>query len=366
MTEFTVDASKLSEALNLVLNSAEIKTTIPWLSYVLIEAKDDQIRLAGTDMDMSIILNVQAEVKKSGSFCVKAKQFRDLVSLMSGEVSVSMKEDQVWLKTDSAKYRLPYLPAEEFQFIERAKDEKLSISGEVLTGMLQAASIAMETNPNGKDSWKNLELCATNGKFSITGLTGPRAATTSIQSDAEFYALLPTKAVSALISFASKADEVKLFISENVLTAQFGDNEATFKVSALKWGDWRPIVDSECEHSVEIDTDSFIPALRRALLATERSRLVSRVDFELKGEGVDLFTQSAEHGEGNEALSISCSTLNGKPIHLALDGAQLLNLFKVAKGKILWEFSETHTALRFKPQTELGFDFCYVQGTLRV
>lgn len=366
MSEFTVDAGELSEALNLALNSAEVKTTIPWLSYVLIDAKDDQVRLSATDMDMSIILNVPAKVKKAGSFCVKAKQLCDLVSLMSGKVSITTKDNQVWAKTESAKYRLPYLPAEEFQFIERADDEKLSISGEVLTGMLQAASIAMETNPNGKESWKNLELTADGTAFAITGMCGPRAATANIKSDAEFYVLLPSKAVNALTSFAAKADTVKLFISENVLTAQFGDDEATFKLSALKWADWRPIVEQGCEHQIEFNSEILAPALRRALLATERSRLVSRVDFELKGDGVDLYTASAEHGEGNETLPFSCATLNGKPVKIALDGAHLLGLFKIIKGGIVWEFSENHTALRFKPQTELPFTFCYVQGTLRV
>lgn len=366
MSEFTVEASELSEALNLALNSAETKTTIPWLSYVLIDAKDDRVRLSATDLDMSIILNVSAKVKKAGAFCVKAKQLRDLVSLMSGEVSIATKDNQVWAKTESAKYRLPYLPAEEFQFIERATEEKLSISGEVLSGMLQAASIAMESNPNGKESWKNLEFMADGTAFAITGMCGPRAATANIKSDAEFYVLLPSKAVNALASFAAKADTVKLFVSENVLTAQFGDDEATFKLSALKWADWRPIVDQACEHQIEFNSDSLAPALRRALLATERSRLVSRVDCEFKKDGLSFYAASAEHGEGNEALSIPCPSLNGQPIKIAFDGNHLLGLFKIVKGGIVWEFSEKHTALRFKPQTELGFEFCYVQGTLRV
>lgn len=366
MSEFTVDASELSEALNLALNSAEVKTTIPWLSYVLIDAKDDQVRLSATDMDMSTILNVAAEVKKESAFCVKAKQLRDLVSLMSGEVSITTKDNQVWAKTKSAKYRLPYLPAEEFQFIERATDEKLLIAGNELTGMLQAASIAMETNPNGKESWKNIELMADGKRLSITGMCGPRAATASVPTDSEFYVLLPSKAVNALTSFAAKANTVKLFISENVLTAQFGDNEATFKLSALKWADWRPIVEQECEYQVEFNAEVLAPALRRALLATERSRLVSRVDCEFKKKGLSFYAASPEHGEGNEELSIPCPSLNGQPIKIAFDGNHLLGLFKVIKGKVSWEFSENHTALRFKPQTELGFEFCYVQGTLRV
>lgn len=365
MTDFKINSSKLSEALNLVLNSSEIKTTIPWLAYVLIDAQKDKLRLSGTDMDMSISISVDAEVKTKGAFCVKAKQLSSLVALMAGDVSITVKTDQVWLKTDSAKYRLPYLPKEEFRFIEAATDEKLTISGEVLSGMLRAASIAMETNPNGKEAWKNLELCAKEGKLTIAGMCGPRASVTSIPCEGEFYVMLPAKAVNALAAFAANSETISLCVSENLMTVRCGEDEATFKLSVQKWADWSAIAEAECEHQIEFDSESFIPALRRVLLASDRNRLVSRVDFRLKKENVDLFSESA-NGEGNENLSLTCPTLNGDSLPIAVDGAQLLDLFKIIKGKIVWEFSQNHTALRFTPKESLPFSFTYVQGTLRV
>lgn len=365
MSEFTVDSQKLSEALNLVLNSSEVKTTIPWLAYILIDAQDGRLKLSGTDMDMSISIGIDAEVKTPGAFCVKAKQISSLVALISGDVSITVKADQVWLKTERAKYRLPYLSKDEFRFIEAAQDEKLNISGELLSGMIRAASIAMETNPNGKDAWKNLELRAKDGKFTIAGMCGPRASITSIPCKGEFYLMLPAKGVNALAAFAANSATVSLCVSENLMTARCGENEATFKLSALKWADWSVIAKAECEHQIEIDSEGFVPALKRVLLASDRNRLVSRVDFRLQKERADLFSESA-NGEGNENLSLTCPTLNGDSLPIAIDGAQLLDLFRVIKGRVVWEFSQKHTALRFTPKEPLPFEFAYVQGTLRV
>lgn len=362
---FTAKAEDLSRALNLVLNSSEVKTTIPWLAYVLIEAKDGKLKLSGTDMDMSISVNIDADVKTSGAFCVKAKQLSSLVALMAGDVSITVKSDQVWLKTDSAKYRLPYLPKEEFRFIEAATNEKLTLSGAILAGMIRAASIAMETNPNGKDSWKNLEMCAKDGKFTIAGMCGPRASVASVACEAEFYVMLPSKGVNALIAFAGNSETVSLSVSENLMTARSEENEATFKLSVQRWGDWSEIAEAQCEHQAEFDSESFIPALRRVLLASDRNRLVSRVDFRLTKEQSALFSESA-NGEGNENLTVTCPTLNGDSLPIAIDGAHLLDLFKVIKGRIVWEFSQKHTALRFTPKEPLPFSFTYVQGTLRV
>lgn len=366
MSSFTVKAEELSAALNLVLNSAGVKTTMPWLSFVLIDAHEDKLKLCATDMDMSISVSIPAEVKTQGAFCVKAKQLANLSALLSGDAEIELKNDQVWVKMATAKHRLPYLPKEEFHFIETAKDEKLTISGEVLAGMLRSASIAMETNPNGKDSWKNLELCAKGGKFQITGMCGPRAATTNIPCESEFYVMLPSKAVTALIAFASQSETLSLAIAENCITARFGENEATFKIQGIKWADWSSIVEAECQHQIEIDSESFVPALKRAILSADhQSRLVTRVEFRLSGQSSDLFSESV-NGEGTENLSFTCASLNGETLPIALDGAQLLDLFRVVKGGVLWEFSQNHAALRFTPKEPLLFSFTYVQGTLRI
>lgn len=366
MTQFTVNAKDLSDALGLVLNSAELKTTMPWLAFVLIETQGDKLKISGTDMDMSISLYVNAEIESEGAFCVKAKQIADLSALISGDVVVTAENDQVWVKTATAKHRLPYLPKEEFRFIDVAKDEKITVEGKTLAGMLKAASIAMETNPNGQDSWKNLELCTRNGKFQVTGMCGPRAATTSIpHKGEEFYALLPAKAVTALTAFVANSESVTLFLSENVMTVRFGDNEATFKLSGNKWGDWSPIVEAECEHQISISPEVFLPALKRVLLASDRNRIGARVDFRLKNGQSDLFSQSI-NGEGNEELAFDCPTLNGDTLPVAVDGAQLLDLFRVVKGDMTWELSANHSALKFTPKESLPFSFTYVQGKLRI
>lgn len=364
MTAFTIDARKLSEALNLALNSSEGQGTLPWLSYVLIDAQGDGLRLSATNMDMAITVSVEANVREQGAFCVKGKQLANLVALLDNpsSVTIAVKNNQVWADTDLSSYRLPYLSSDQFQFIDTAKDEKLTISGEVLAGMLRAASIAMETNPNGKDSWKCLELCAGDGKLQITGMCGPRAATTSIPCDGEFYVMLPANAVAALIAFASKSDSLTLFISDNVMTACFGDNEATFKLSGLKWADWHPIVDAKCKHRIEFDSDSFLPALKRAILAADQNRLVTRVDFKLQNKQVDLFSESA-NGEGNEKLEFDCPTLNGEVLPIAVNGLHLLDLFRVVKGGVIWELLD-NSALRFTPKEPLPFSFAYIVGTL--
>src|SRR5207253_8466147 len=122
-------------------------------------------------MDLAISLSIPAQVDRPVSVCVPAKQLADLVTLMKGSVNFTVRDKQAYAETETAKYRLPMLPASDFREIAAADDEKLSIDGKLLAGMLSAASIAMETNPNREDRWKSLEIAAIDGKLSITGMS---------------------------------------------------------------------------------------------------------------------------------------------------------------------------------------------------
>lgn len=63
--EFTVSRADLVRELNLSQGVVEKKTTIPILSNVLVEAKDDKIHLTATDLELGIRCSCAARVKKA-------------------------------------------------------------------------------------------------------------------------------------------------------------------------------------------------------------------------------------------------------------------------------------------------------------
>src|ERR1039458_6151093 len=65
--EFTVSKADLVRELSLSQGVVEKKTTIPILSNVLLEAKNDRITLTATDLELGIRCSCPAKVKKEGS-----------------------------------------------------------------------------------------------------------------------------------------------------------------------------------------------------------------------------------------------------------------------------------------------------------
>src|SRR5690606_7053782 len=68
----------------------EKKTTIPVLSNVLIEAREDRLMLSATDLELAIQVYCPATVVKPGSTTVPAKKLLDYVRLLP-DAELSLK-----------------------------------------------------------------------------------------------------------------------------------------------------------------------------------------------------------------------------------------------------------------------------------
>jgi DNA polymerase-3 subunit beta len=80
--EFTVSKVELVKELALSQGVVEKKTTIPVLSNVLIEARDDEITLTATDLELGVRCSCPATVKKPGASTLPSRKLLDYVRLL--------------------------------------------------------------------------------------------------------------------------------------------------------------------------------------------------------------------------------------------------------------------------------------------
>src|SRR5260221_12349104 len=80
--EFSVSKSALLNELSTTQGVVERKTTIPILSNLLVEAKDNRLNITATDLELSIRTSCEAKVKKEGAGTIPAKQLLELVRLL--------------------------------------------------------------------------------------------------------------------------------------------------------------------------------------------------------------------------------------------------------------------------------------------
>src|SRR3989441_3503931 len=114
--EFSVKKFDLLEELSLTQGVVERKTTIPILSNVLCEAKDNRLTITATDLELSIRTGCEAKVKKEGSGTIPAKKLLELVRLLpEEEIRFKLLENHwVEIVCDRKKYKMVGMSKDNF------------------------------------------------------------------------------------------------------------------------------------------------------------------------------------------------------------------------------------------------------------
>ena len=74
----TISREKLQEGLSAVTASIPAKTTLPVLANILVETTERGIKLSGTDLDIAVSTEVQADVEASGAVTIPAKKLSEI------------------------------------------------------------------------------------------------------------------------------------------------------------------------------------------------------------------------------------------------------------------------------------------------
>jgi DNA polymerase-3 subunit beta len=113
--QFTVARKQFAQALSFIPSIVEKKTALPVLSHCLLKVGLNKVTIVGTDLDIVISEECQAETQTEGSLCVPGGLLHDIVKRLDGYDKLSFSyEDQLFLRCGRSEFRLPVLSADQF------------------------------------------------------------------------------------------------------------------------------------------------------------------------------------------------------------------------------------------------------------
>src|SRR5438128_5911828 len=134
--KITCAKDELVQGLSLVSRAVSSRTAIQILSGILIEARGDELRLAATDMELSLRAAVPARVEGDGTVVLPGRTLVDIARLLPGEevtIEHRASESVVHVDSGSANYTLHTYSAEDFPRLpEFTEAETFSVDREAL------------------------------------------------------------------------------------------------------------------------------------------------------------------------------------------------------------------------------------------
>ena len=109
--KLTIERAALLKSLAHVQSVVERRNTIPILSNLMIEAGDDRLSLTATDMDLTIVEEVAAQVTQSGATTAPAHTLYDIVRKLPDGSQVQLEatgeDGRMALSSGRSSFSLP-------------------------------------------------------------------------------------------------------------------------------------------------------------------------------------------------------------------------------------------------------------------
>jgi len=330
----TIERSALLKSLNHVQSVVERRNTIPILSNVLIEARDNAVSLTATDLDIEIVESIPATVGQAGATTASAHTLYDIVrKLPDGaqvELDYSETESRLNLKAGRSRFALACLPREDFpemasgdlpnrfmiesQEVVRLIDKtKFAISTEETRYYLNGIYIhAAETNnvpmlravATDGHRLAQVELALPNGAGEMPGV------------------IVPRKAVNELRRLLDDNEGgVEIALSDTKVRFEVGDTILTSKLIDGTFPDYSRVIPADNDKVLKIEAKEFAQAVDRvSTISTEKSRAVK---LNLEGEHLTLTVINPESGTATEQVVVDYAA---DPMEIGFNARYLLDI----------------------------------------
>ena len=306
--EFTIKQSVLKEELGFIQGVVERKTTIPVLANILIESiGENEIRIVGTDLDVTIRCDAEANIARPGSMCIQARKLFDIVRALGSDDVHFKKEDNEWvtMRSGRANFKLAGVNKDQFPEIPQFKSTPMKLPAAVFNYFIQNTAFAI-TNEVSRFTLSGAKFIVGEGSAKMVTTDGHRLAyiekalAASDSTDA-IDTLIPKKALLELAKVSrDTSSDISFGEDTNHLYFEMEGRLLISRKLSGSFPNYEMVMPKDNDKEAIFDLDEMRNAVRRvSLMADERNRSI-RVTVR-SGE-IELTAQSSEEGEGREAV----------------------------------------------------------------
>lgn len=143
--EFNISKNAIQKELGFLQGVVERKNTIPALSNILVESfGENTIRFVGTDLDITLRCETEADIVTSGAMCINARKLYEIVRVLPDATINFKKEENNWVtvKCERSNFRLFGITRDDFPSVPSFGLATVKISAAVLKSFIERTIFA--------------------------------------------------------------------------------------------------------------------------------------------------------------------------------------------------------------------------------
>ena len=304
----TIERATLLKSLGHVQSVVERRNTIPILSNVLLDAREDgSIRLMATDLDLQVDESVPANVAQPGAITVSAHTFFDIVRKLpeGSQVELSAAEGKMQVNAGRARFSLSTLPRDDFPVIaEGDLPTRFELPAATLRQIIEKTRFAISSEET-RYYLMGIFLHVIDDQMRAAATDGHRLARVTVAkpdgADGMPDVIVPRKAVQELYRLLEELEgTVEISLSPTKIRFGLGSAVLTSKLIDGTFPDYNRVIPTANDKLLKLDPKSFSAGVDRvSTIASEKTRAVK---MSVDRDKVTLSVTSPENGLATEEV----------------------------------------------------------------
>lgn len=306
-----VTSDSIREAINKVISVVDRKNTRPILAYTLIEAKDGLLSFSATDMEVSAKIQINADIKTPGIFCVNAKNFFDILKELPStdiELAIDNNENSLKINCGDIHFTLLIFKSEDFPHLTfgNKANEFLIDSGKVLE-IISKTSHAISSDET-RLFLNGIFLQEVENRLRAVATDGHRLS--MIDTDLEIDSndsltngiIVPRKGVSELKKLAESSDHtISISVDESFIYVKSGEKYfLSIRLISREYPKYQAVIPQKTSSKLIADKSTLLDAVKRIkVMSNEKS---NGVRAEITDTGITLTANHPSLGDAREKI----------------------------------------------------------------
>ncbi|MGH6659586.1 MAG: DNA polymerase III subunit beta [Sphingomicrobium sp.] len=339
----TIERATLLKGLSHVQSVVERRNTIPILSNVLIEARDDgSLRLMATDLDLQVDESVPANVEQAGATTMSAHTLFDIVRKLpeGSQVELTAAEGKMQVLAGRSRFNLSTLPRDDFPVIAEGElPTRFELPAAALREIIEKTRFAISSEETRYYLMgiffhvvdEQLRAAATDG-HRLARITIPKPDGAEGMPDI----IVPRKCVHELYRLLEELEgTVEISLSSTKVRFGLGSAVLTSKLIDGTFPDYNRVIPTGNDKLLKLDPKSFSAGVDRvSTIASEKTRAVKMA---VDRDKVTLSVTSPENGLATEEIP---ADYGADGLEIGFNARYLLDILNEIDGDVV----EVHLA----------------------
>lgn len=313
MLSFSIESKVLQGILSNIYSVVEKKSIVPILSNILLDITQEKIKFLAINLDMSIVQHCSdAQIFHPGSVTVNATIFHEIISKLSGLITIAEKENILHIKTATSKFQLTTLPANLFPAEQNAEfEDSFEIESSNWHYLLHNCVSAMANDRSKQylngiflhfDKEKKLRAVATDGHRLICTIDEEML---ECENKNALNLIFPRKTVFEIIKIIKNIDQkIQFFFAKNGVKLIIDQITIFSKVLEGSFPSYQSIVSEQNKYTFSVDREILRTAIARvSLLSPEKTKTIL-LDFNFEKNVLQISAACNEFGSADEEMNI--------------------------------------------------------------